>query len=62
MKRNNVARMIKGIQSQSSAQGQQCCSKEAQIQQKAYELYEKRGCQPGHEWEDWFEAEKMISR
>ncbi len=34
--------------------------KEEKIRKKAYELYEKRGCQPGHEWDDWFEAEKCI--
>ena len=34
------------------------------IQQKiadiAYMLYEQRGKQPGHELEDWFEAERRI--
>jgi len=32
------------------------------IQEKAYELYERRGRISGHEWEDWFEAEKMVKR
>lgn len=27
---------------------------------KAYELYEKRGCCPGHEMEDWLEAEQIV--
>lgn len=27
---------------------------------RAYELYEKRGCQEGHDCEDWLEAERQI--
>ena len=34
-------------------------NKEEKIRKKAYELYEQRGCQDGHDQEDWFEAEKM---
>ena len=30
------------------------------IELKAYELYAKRGFVSGHEWDDWFEAEKAI--
>ncbi|MFY9270737.1 MAG: DUF2934 domain-containing protein [Candidatus Manganitrophaceae bacterium] len=30
------------------------------IAKKAYELYEKRGGQPGHDLEDWLEAEQSI--
>ncbi len=30
------------------------------IQRKAYELFEKRGCTPGNELGDWFEAEKLV--
>jgi hypothetical protein len=62
MKRNNVAKKAQVIQAKSSAQGRQCCSKEEQIRKKAYEFYEKRGCQPGYEWEDWLEAEKAVSK
>jgi hypothetical protein len=32
------------------------------IQQRAYELYEERGSQPGHELEDWTQAETEILR
>jgi hypothetical protein len=32
------------------------------IARKAYEIYERRGCEPGHEFEDWIEAERQISR
>lgn len=62
MKGNNVVKKARVIQSQSSTQGQSCCSKEEQIRKKAYEFYEKRGCQPGHEWQDWIEAEKMVCK
>ena len=31
------------------------------IQKKAYELYEKRGREPGKEVEEWLEAEKLVN-
>jgi hypothetical protein len=30
------------------------------IARKAYELYEQRGWQHGHDLDDWLEAERMI--
>ena len=33
---------------------------EAKIRQRAYELYEERGCMPGQEIEDWFRAEREV--
>jgi len=30
------------------------------VQKKSYELYEKRGCQPGNDLEDWLEAERLV--
>ena len=30
------------------------------VEKKAYELYEKRGCENGRDWEDWFEAKRII--
>jgi hypothetical protein len=27
---------------------------------KAYELYERRGCEGGREMEDWLEAERIV--
>lgn len=30
------------------------------IQQKAYELFQKRGCKPGYELFDWSMAEKLV--
>ncbi|MEI8313907.1 MAG: DUF2934 domain-containing protein [Verrucomicrobiota bacterium] len=33
---------------------------EEQIQQRAYELYLKRGCQPGKAIDDWLQAEYEL--
>jgi hypothetical protein len=33
---------------------------EGQIRQRAYELYEERGCTPGQETADWFRAEREV--
>jgi hypothetical protein len=30
------------------------------IEKKAYELYAKRGCKPGHAHDDWLEAERIV--
>jgi len=30
------------------------------VQQKAYEIYEKRGCKPGNDLEDWLNAERLV--
>ena len=30
------------------------------VEKKAYELYQKRGCQNGHDCDDWFEAQKLV--
>jgi len=30
------------------------------VEKKAYELFEKRGCQNGCDWDDWFQAEKIV--
>ncbi len=32
------------------------------IKWRAQELCKRRGCAPGNEWADWFEAEKQIKR
>ncbi|MBI4308711.1 MAG: DUF2934 domain-containing protein, partial [Candidatus Omnitrophica bacterium] len=29
------------------------------VEKKAYELYQKRGCQDGRDCDDWFEAEDL---
>jgi hypothetical protein len=30
------------------------------IARKAYELYERRGCEPGRDAEDWLEAQRLV--
>ena len=30
------------------------------IRRRAQELYQMRGCVPGNDWADWFEAERQI--
>jgi len=32
------------------------------IARRAYELFEARGREPGHDWEDWFRAESELLR
>jgi hypothetical protein len=34
---------------------------EERIRIRAYELFEKRGREAGHDWEDWFRAEEEIT-
>lgn len=31
-----------------------------EIALRAYQLYEARGCQHGHDWDDWLEAENDV--
>jgi hypothetical protein len=35
-------------------------STKAQIQQRAYEIYLQRGCDDGHDVEDWLAAENEL--
>ena len=30
------------------------------IARRAYELFEMRGCEHGHDWEDWFRAKSEL--
>ena len=32
------------------------------VEKKAYELYEARGRQDGRDWNDWFEAERIVEQ
>ena len=32
------------------------------IVRRAYEIYERRGCQPGRELDDWLQAEQEVSQ
>jgi hypothetical protein len=31
------------------------------VARRAYELYEERGREHGHDWDDWFRAEQEVS-
>ena len=30
------------------------------IRNRSYEIYEGRGGEPGHDWDDWFQAEREL--
>jgi hypothetical protein len=30
------------------------------VARRAYELFEQRGCTPGHDLEDWVQAERLV--
>lgn len=32
------------------------------VRMRAYALYERRGCEPGHEMEDWLRAESELGQ
>jgi Protein of unknown function (DUF2934) len=36
-------------------------SDEQEIRDRAYQIYLQRGAQPGHELEDWLQAEREIN-
>ena len=33
---------------------------EQRVEKKAYEIYQNKGCQNGHDCDDWLEAEKIV--
>ena len=42
--------------------GESAIDLQEQIRRRAYELYERRGYEPGHESEDWLQAEAELAR
>ena len=36
-------------------------TREQEIRNRAYEIYLQRGAQPGHDLEDWLQAERELS-
>jgi DUF2934 family protein len=44
----------------SSSANSQAVDLEVQIRQRAYELYQERGCTSGHENDDWLQAEREV--
>ena len=58
---NRLEDVVKGKKSKrkvSSAVDAKCFAE--RVEKKAYELYEKRGCKPGQDWQNWFDAEKLV--
>lgn len=45
-----------------SADSQNQSSREEQIRQVAYELYQKRGGQNGSDLADWLKAEELVNK
>ena len=37
-------------------------TREEEIRNRAYEIYLQRGGQPGHELEDWLQAERELAK
>ena len=37
-------------------------SLEEQIRHRAYELYEERGREDGHDFDDWLRAEELVTQ
>jgi hypothetical protein len=35
-------------------------SRHEDVERRAFELYEQRGGEHGHDWDDWLEAEREI--
>lgn len=52
-----MAKMIKKVQNTQN-HGQLS----EQIRKVAYEICQKRGCVPGNDWQDWFEAERIVKQ
>ena len=42
--------------------GQEIETLHEMIEKKAFEIYEKRGKEPGRDLDDWLEAERIIKR
>ena len=42
--------------------GQEIESLHQMVAKKAFEIYEKRGKEPGRDLDDWLEAERIIKR
>ena len=53
--------MPKGTNYGEAEQGQMSAPSADEVAKRAYELFEKRGGEPGHELEDWLTAEAELS-
>ena len=66
---SRIEKLVKQKDSRKKGHAKSGCKKCAdgsicgqKVEKKAYELYEKRGCQDGHDLDDWLEAEKIIEQ
>ncbi|HWS97544.1 MAG TPA: DUF2934 domain-containing protein [Candidatus Methylomirabilis sp.] len=59
MSKENEMRATGNLNRKSSAESMDQEMRE-QIEKRAYELFEARGAEPGHELEDWVRAESEI--
>lgn len=57
-RRSTAADSPRGTAHATDAAQQQAESE--QVARRAYELYERRGGEHGHDWDDWFRAEEEI--
>ena len=64
---NRVEKLVKNKSNEKTVPAKPACGNcvdakiyAEKVEKKAYELYEKRGCQDGHDCEDWLEAERII--
>ncbi len=62
MKANLTNERFEGIQYVANTVGCTIDCVPNEIRERAYQIYEARGRQPGREWEDWFQAEREIKR
>ena len=50
----------KNVTAQESMSTSQLPDHEQRIRERAYQFFEQRGREPGHEWDDWVRAEAEV--
>ena len=55
------ATSVTPVRKTSSSSNPSSLELETQIRERAYELYQERGRTPGHENEDWLQAEREVA-
>lgn len=63
-RRNEIRELVMAPNDSSplTATGRDDQSAEDAVRARAYELYEHRGGEPGHDWDDWLQAEREFRR
>lgn len=59
MSKENEMRATSNVNRKAASDGMNEAMRE-QIEKRAYEIYEARGAEPGHELEDWVRAEAEM--